>query len=477
MILQLGEWLPDWAKLSGLPGNELHTTVAKNVYPMVGGYGQIPSFVTALSQTALTTTVKGIDAFPGSGYVAGTDSDLYYAQSQLGAWTIVTPAAFTVVAGGTSTRWEFVEWRGRVFGAIHENNGIYEYTFAATAFSLMTTSVQPNHIGIVNNFLVAGNLTDGAGYTKDRVRWSGIGTPASWTAGANQADFEDLNDGGAIQRIIGGDVGFIMQESAIRRMTYVGTPTIFAFDKVESAVGVLRPESVVQVGGLVYYLAADGFHVFDGVRSRSISEGKIGRWLISNSDRALQADRASFTCEGIKSNHLPLIYWSYTSVNSVGGGSAHETVVVYNYVTDAWSWFELDHHMLAPSLDVDFELYAINHTNRSLQSANRLDATDALSAFIETAYYAAAPGRKTTLKRAQVMVDGVQATSVPNIAAFGVDRLDLGVTSTFTYGIAQTSGWTRIRKTFRYIKLGIKQNANFDLIYGVDVDHALRGKR
>ncbi len=80
-----------------------------------------------------------------------------------------------------------------------------------------------------------------------RVHWSGLNAPATWTPGTNQSDFQDFPDGGVVRGVAGGEFGLIVQDGAIRRMTYSrGSPTIFDIDRVSDDIGILGPMSLVR---------------------------------------------------------------------------------------------------------------------------------------------------------------------------------------------------------------------------------------
>src|SRR4029077_2402588 len=100
-----------------------------------------------------------------------------------------------------------------------------------------------------------------------RVRWSAINNANSWTADPTTlAGYQDLlGEGGWIQKIVGGEQGgYVIQEHAIWRMTFVGSPLIFQFDKVKTGIGAYAPQSVVSFQGMIFFLANDGFYMFDG---------------------------------------------------------------------------------------------------------------------------------------------------------------------------------------------------------------------
>src|SRR5690606_11281656 len=129
--------------------------------------------------------------------------------------------------------------------------------------------------------LIAANTSDTSdGPRPERVWWSKQGDPTSWptpgtsTARAAQSDFQDLvGDGGWCQGLVTGLQGadfVVFQERALWRAIYVGGDVIWQFDPVEGARGTPAPGSIVQSGGLCWFLGEEGFYEFNGVSARPI---------------------------------------------------------------------------------------------------------------------------------------------------------------------------------------------------------------
>ncbi|BCV04958.1 MAG: hypothetical protein CM15mV95_300 [Caudoviricetes sp.] len=72
-----------------------------------------------------------------------------------------------------------------------------------------------------------------------RVKWSGINDSSTWTPSqATQSGFQDIvGSHGNIQAIVGGECCVIFMEKAIYRMSYVGVPLVFQFDKIADNLG------------------------------------------------------------------------------------------------------------------------------------------------------------------------------------------------------------------------------------------------
>lgn len=103
---------------------------------------------------------------------------------------------------------------------------------------------------------------------------------------------------------------------------------VFQLDRVEGLRGAIVPGSIVQSGGRVFYLSADGFYSFDGTTSLPIGAGKVDQWFFDTAD-AGAFSRMSAVADPV----LPIVQWSFQSVNS----SQPDQILVYNWSSDSWS--------------------------------------------------------------------------------------------------------------------------------------------
>jgi len=334
--IRFANWQPD---LQGLTNPGMQD--AKNVYPIGGGgYGPIKALA-EVSTTGLSATCQGaISAIDSTGTTqtfAGDASKLY--KLTAGVFSDVSKGGGYSV--GTTDRWEFVQYGQRVIATQISNPPQYYDLGSSTLFAdLAGSPPQARHAAVVRDFVVLGNTAT----SPNQLAWSGFNDSAGWTAGSNQSDTQTLQGGGWIQAIVGGEVGYIFQEHAITRMTYVGPPAIFQFDAVETARGLAAPAALIKLGSLVYYWAQDGFYVFDGAQSVSIGDSKVDNWFSTH----LQGNTfAQITCGADPANKL--VYWSFVSTDAVSAANP-DTVIIYNWLTKEWSYAKFAHEMLFSDL-------------------------------------------------------------------------------------------------------------------------------
>ncbi|BCV05594.1 MAG: hypothetical protein CM15mV111_210 [uncultured marine virus] len=100
---------------------------------------------------------------------------------------------------------------------------------------LSADAPKAKYIAVVRDFVMTGfTNTTAAGTKPYRTQWSALGDATSWAVSATtQADFQDIDDLGDITGLVGGEYATILLEKGIVRASYIGSPLIFQFDKVE----------------------------------------------------------------------------------------------------------------------------------------------------------------------------------------------------------------------------------------------------
>ena len=194
------------------------------------------------------------------------------------------------------------------------------------------TSAAPiaKHLTVIRDFVVGAYIE--AGTYPNRVQWSDVNDPRYWDSdGASLADFQDIEDGGDITGITGGEFGIILMENAIVRMSFVGSPNIFQFDTIARGVGCVEGGSVTQYAGTTYFLGADGFYACDGQQIIRIGAEKVNRYFFSNANIG-DIDSISASIDPERN----VVIWDYS--NTSGGRS----LIIYNYQTQKWSEAETD---------------------------------------------------------------------------------------------------------------------------------------
>lgn len=297
-IIQFGPWMPDGADVAfGVRGQSTATPIpladCLNVYYAQGAYRSLPSFAGLTGGGIGSRCLGAWTALDSSGnpqIYAGAGSNLYHWTGS--AWSAVSSSAG---AYSGAQHWSFATLAGCVLGTdgIH---ALQDMSVGGGAFAPIAAAPIGNVLGVVNQFLLIGDITTGLVSDSNipyRVYWSAIGDPTTWpipltdAAIAAQSSFEDLDQEFGQVLFIGGgpQMGVVLQRNGITRLTYQGGDTVFAFLPIERKRGVIARGAAVQVGPLTHYIADDGFWMTDG--SQSVSTGTndraaLDKWFWSN---------------------------------------------------------------------------------------------------------------------------------------------------------------------------------------------------
>ena len=357
MRVPFGEWLPDLGTVSN-PGS----LIAKNVIPAADGYRQLLGLSPV--SNALSAYCRGAIA------VKGSDGNTYnYAGDATKLYTLSTAtwADASRTSGGayttaTANRWEFAKWGENVI-ATNLDDAPQIITLGGTNFAALGGSPpKASTIAVVRDFVVLGHLNDGTA-RKTSVRWSGFGDETSWaTNPLTQADIQELNDNfGNIVKLVGGAYGLIFCERGIVRMDYEGPPTIFRFSPIERRIGAISAGAVADAGGLVYYIADDGFYVCDGQSVRNIGDGKVNRWFLTDLDGAY-VYRISSAIDYRNS----IVVWSYPG-NANSSGQPNR-LIIYHWPTGRFSYGEVEVNALYAYLSAGYTLDGLDSISASLDA-------------------------------------------------------------------------------------------------------------
>ena len=242
-------------------------------------------------------------------------------------------------AGGTAQKVLFyttdgtANWRFALFGAktyaTNNTDNLQSYDLNSGSMWADASGSPPvgKFIGVVRRFLVLANI---ASYPQ-RVNWSGDNNSDTWASSATTlADYQDLPDGGEISGFVGGEFGLVFQESAITRMTFEGSPTVFRFDKIANDLGATIPNSVVGWGNLAFFIHRSGIYmVKDGQQIVPIGKDRVDRWFWGMIDQG-SLNRCTVAVDPVNSLYM----LSFPT----GSGGTPSTILIYNWKSDRWSY-------------------------------------------------------------------------------------------------------------------------------------------
>jgi len=306
---------------------------ALNVVPRGDGYGPFPG-MTALSQSLAGQCRGAFTGYRSDGSVlvfAGTATDLYVMNNTTFAWSKVSAAGgYSALSAGE--QWQFVQFNTLII-AVQANAPPQYYDLAAsTAFAALGGSPpQARYVAVVGRFVVLSGLLS----NPSRIQWSGLDDPTSaqaWTPGINSSDYQDLPDGGFVRGIAGGESGTILQDTAIRSMTYLpGSPIIFQIERISQDKGLYGPYSLVRAGPTIFFFSPQGFYRIDpGAFPVPIGRERIDRTFFADLDTA---NPQLFI--GAADPRNSRVFWAYKSTN--GTSNQFDKLVCYDWVLDRFT--------------------------------------------------------------------------------------------------------------------------------------------
>jgi len=312
------EWLPDQPGVIGALTN------ARNVFPKAVGYGPFPEEedYSEPASEPLNSVVEVKD-IPGNTKVyAGGATKLF----------LLDPATNSLgdVSGSTysaTQRWRFTVFGNFLIASNNKEKLQYVNLPTTTVFADLDASAPTAKVlSVVRDFVVVGNTSTAS----NAVQWSGINNPQTWAESAvTQSDTQIIPDGGDVVGITGGEFGLVLMEKSIVRMSYVGTPLVFQFDRIASNIGCYETNSVVQWQGITYFLADDGFWSCDGQKLEPIGAEKVNRFFFDTIEES-KIEQMSASIDPFRS----LVVWGYPSIDNT------YRLLIYHWVTKRWSFVE-----------------------------------------------------------------------------------------------------------------------------------------
>jgi hypothetical protein len=488
-MIPFGEWLPDQPPLQN-PG----ATVATNVIPDAKGYAPFGS-LSSMSGAA-TAYLRGIHSTKTNistvQNFAGDQTKLYKQNATTNALDDVkrTSGAYNLAS---DEQWQFVDFGGKVIAAGSLSHPLQEYSIgSSTNFSDISTAPNARYIAVVKNFVVTGNVSYSGGTHPDRVRWSQLNNPTSYTIGTAQADVQDIPNAGHVKGIVGGEFGTVFCEKAIVRMQYIGSPLVFSFETIEQK-GTPFAGGIAALGPRqIFYIADDGFFMFNGQQSIPIGAGKVDEFFLADLEFG-NAGRITSAIDPLRQ----LVMWSYPSTNN----SSPNKIIVYNYALGKWSVAELAHDMIGVSLTLGKSLESLDSISTSIDALTasldsraykggsfQLTASKdnklhnfsgaALAAALETAEFEPQEGRYSMITSVSPYVTtGGSSSALVVKSAVGTRSRQVDA-PTFTSDVTiDANNNCRLRTNGRYHRVRISITGNWQNALGITADTAVSGRR
>jgi hypothetical protein len=462
--ISFGEWLPDQADLGG--GGLI---VAQNVLPVDDGYVPFRPLDTSLA------TFPAANAVDSAAFGFADPVGYIYAHSAF-AHTLASSAngATFTVRGTISGNVCFTQFDNLMIMASDQSAPFVHTIGASTNISTLSAATVPfaGCIGVVNRFVVLGDVNDTITDRPSTIRWCSIDDPTKWpnpnsaTAIATQAGEQNLNAAyGDVKAIHGGDqYAIILQRNAVIRMTYVGPPVVFQFDAIDIMHGLALQRGSIKVGNIVYFISDIGFFRTDGVSVQRIGQGKVDRYFLSTIQHP---NRTVPNCGYDPSTGL--VYFGYSTDAS---SFDIDRIIIYNPATDSFSFANQDLEVFVtpiPGLSSPSKLLGFGVGGNSVLGSFQATAG---AATLETSEFEISPGGRGFLSGIKPNVES--SGTAPAVSVRVGYRDDLSAASTYT---ATTTPYTRtgmanFRIDSKYAKAEVRVVGNFDKTRGIAAEAA-----
>lgn len=487
MQVSFGEWKPDSPSLSDGARTVTNVTPERSYYRSFKGLNPISNALSSRAHGAVSIA----DRVGNNTIFAGDSTKLH--KLTAGSFNNVSKAGnYTAITDGN---WQFQQFQQYLIATNYSDPIQYWDTTVSTNFADLTGSPpKARVIGLVGRFVVLGDLAGDVdlGTTNLGIRWSSINNPlGSWASSAStQCGYQEFEDGGAIKAIIGyGNFAIIVQESAIRRMTYVGGDLIFQFDKIEDGRGTPIANSVVSNGRAIFYLSQEGFFVFNGQTSINIGEDKVDKFFWSNFDNNYKHNLSATV-----DTEQNLIYWSYPDKSAINGLA--NKILVFNWNAKRWALIEKEVELLFQGVTTGYTLDQLDQFGNLDELPFSLDSSawtggkqlaagfdsehkmgyfdgNVMDATLETGEFTLALGRFSQINEVTTLVEGNSNTTVTlNIGTRNLKASDVNYSSNVSLN-ALGKAYTRSNGMYHRIKLNI--SGGFDHAYGAFLDKYIIG--
>lgn len=486
-MIPFGEWAPDLPDYVDVALQEApHAVVAQNCIPYNGYYLPLSS-IQEVSSSSLDNVCQGaasLEASDSTVYtIAGDAAKLYMLQSDNTFANVSKVGGYITPIDGN---WNFTQYSNQIL-ATNFADTIQTYTMGSSSVFADLGGSPPTAKYITNilNYVVCA-FTGGSPYT---VQWSDQNAPTNWATGdARTVGLEAKS--GPIKAICGGEYGVIFRDQSIHRMNFVGPPAIFSFQQVQTNRGLYANNAYAQFGEKIFYLAQDGFYIFDGNQSIPIGEQKVNKFFFSLLNTAF-----AYRIQSVVDIRNTLIITIFPDGSASNG--IPNRALIYNYTENKWSYiFDIQAQYIFPSRSVGYTIDSVDSLFPTIDSVPYTFDSDfwtggnllisvftplnRLGSFIGTPLTATFETCETAPSGAMVR------TSIPWIQPIVLGQsnitVSMGVRDSFGAAVTYTaptmlnaSQLVPISVNNRYIRARVVVTGGFDRANGVEILGAQRG--
>jgi len=343
--VEFGEWRPDVALL-----DTKFAADVENVFPGVNSYLPFPSLL-PWSSFALPAPGRGLySARSTTGewkIYAGTATKLYRYSST--GWVDITRTTGGDYNLQPGDQWRFEQSGGHVVAVNVNDDPQWAVIDTGAAFeALPGDPPRATNVRQMGDFLFLSGL---AQPQERQIIWSGINDITQWTIGTSLCDMQEFPDGGPVQGVAGAEIGYVLQERAVRTLQFLpgDTTFIFNFSRVLHDRGSVSKYGWNSLGNVLYFVSEDGFYSLTGQQVTAVGSDKVNQWWLDNSD----VNRRNVV-DCIVPVNKPRVVWAY---HSNSGAQRYDRVIIFDWSNGRWARasIEADVWAMIASLGIDLD--------------------------------------------------------------------------------------------------------------------------
>jgi hypothetical protein len=350
MPVEYGEWRPDVALL-----DTKFAADVENVFAGVNSYLPFPSL--------LPWSLHALPDPPARG--------LYSARTSTGEWKIYAGSAtklyrysatgwvdisrFTTTPGDhpynlqPGHMWQFQQSGGHIVAVNVNDDPQWAVIDTGAAFEALPGSPpRATNVRQMGDFLFLSGLAEPDNM---QIIWSGINDITQWSIGVSLCDLQEFPDGGPVMGVAGAEIGYVVQERAIRTLQFLpgDTTFIFNFTRVLHDRGSVSLYGFNSIGNVLYFVSEDGFYSLTGQQVTPVGQDKVNQWWLDNSDISR---RNVVHC--IIPVNKPRVVWVY---HAFSGSPRYDRQIIFDWSNGRWARasIEADVWAMLASLGIDLD--------------------------------------------------------------------------------------------------------------------------
>lgn len=246
------------------------------------------------------------------------------------AWESIASTAFT---GGDDNFFSFTNVTENGYLIITNGfDAIRKWIGSGNASSLGGSPGLAKYCAYLSPYTLLAHLTESGTVNPWKVKWSDTNAPETWSGG-NSGSALLSDEPSPIQNIMKlNEFAAVYKKESLYLGRKVDTSEVFLFDPIKTGVGLSAPRAVAEAEGQHYFMGANDFYVWNGIRVEPIG-GNLRDEVFSRLDR----NKIS-RCFAIHVQELTEV-WFFVVIS---GSSWPTEVWKYNYRTGFWYYDTCD---------------------------------------------------------------------------------------------------------------------------------------